>query len=389
MIKGIASALFSIFTEGKYADKVVPQILKSNPQWGSRDRRFVAENCYEIVRYWRYYWYLLGRDPELTEEAIQELVGIRLLSLGYTLPDQVPFNQLHFTEPTLESIPEDVLFSFPDWLYKRASGALGNKWPNEAKALNEQASVYLRVNRSKIEPKNALNALLKANIPASIVDGQPDCIQLGGRANLEQLELIKNGLVEIQDAGSQLIAAYLDPKPGSFVIDACAGAGGKTLHIADLMADSGRIESLDTEGWKLSNLRFRANKSGFKSIQTHTLPNPEFFQKNAQKADYLLLDVPCSGTGVIRRNPDTKWKLTEERLEELKQIQSEILSSYVSLLKPGGKCVYATCSILPEENTEQVDAFIKANSEFTLIKYHTQFPSEGTDGFYMALLERK
>ncbi len=200
---------------------------------------------------------------------------------------------------------------------------------------------------------------------------------------------MKKGFVELQDAGSQLIAPFLNPDQGSLIVDACAGAGGKTLHLADLIQNKGQIISMDTEAWKLQNLLFRAEKDGFICITTQALPNPDFFAKNASKVDYLLLDVPCSGTGVIKRNPDTKWKLTEERLVELKTIQQDILSSYTTLVKPGGRCVYATCSILPEENRNQVDQFLAANPSFSLIQDHMQWPSMGTDGFYMALLEKQ
>lgn len=389
LIKGITSALFSIFSEEKYADKVVPLLLKANPQWGSRDRRFVAENTYELVRYWRYYWHILGEEPSTDENALLRLVGIRLLSLGFTLPEAEAFIDLRYTEPVLDSIPHATLSSYPEWLYTRCSTEIGLDWPKEADALNQPASVYLRVNTSKIKPEKALKELLAASIQAESIKTAPSCIKLEGRANLEQLELLKKGLVEIQDAGSQLIAPFLGATPGSFIIDACAGAGGKTLHLADITNDAAKITALDTEGWKLTNLRFRANKSGFTSIQTHTLPNSEFVQKNVQKADYLLLDVPCSGTGVIKRNPDTKWKLSESRIEELIGIQQTILSEYAAFLKPGGKCVYSTCSILPSENGHQVKKFLSLYPEFLLEKEHMQWPSAGSDGFYMALMQKK
>ncbi|MES2627346.1 MAG: methyltransferase domain-containing protein [Bacteroidota bacterium] len=386
LIKGIASALFSVFGEGKYADKAVPQLLKENPKWGSKDRRFVAENTYELVRYWRKYWHLLGEEISKEHAALERLVAIRLLEQGFTLPDDENFAGLTITELAI-SESDAVTESYPEWLYARIVQELGERGSKEAQSLNDRASVFLRVNTSKISTKKALKSLEEQQVPASLLPGT-NCIRLEARANLDQIEICKKGQAELQDSGSQLIAPFLDPKPGSLIIDACAGSGGKSLHLADLTNDGSPIISLDIEHWKLKNLLFRANKSGFQSIVTYPLPDPEFFKQYAQKADYLLLDVPCSGLGVIKRNPDTKWKLTEERLEELIGIQQDILSSYINLVKPGGICVYATCSILPSENTDQVHKFLKNNSEFSLLAEHMQWPSQGTDGFYMARLQR-
>lgn len=384
LIKGIANALFSIYAEGKYADKVVPAILKANPKWGSKDRRFVAENTYEIVRYWRYYWHLAGKEISTELADLEQLVAVRLMSLGFEVPEEFGTT----LKPELETAPFEIKQSYPDWLFSRIKSEIGDRAEIEASALNERAKVYLRINQSKISPQKALNELLEQGVEASLSDSTPGCIILDERANLNQLKLIVEGKAEVQDEGSQKIASFLAPKPNSFVVDACAGAGGKTMHLADLMKNQGKIVAMDTEAWKLDNLLFRAKKSSFNCISTQPLPNDSFFAKNALKVEYLLLDVPCSGTGVIKRNPDTKWKLTEDRLEDLRRIQFDILLHYSVLLKKGGRCVYATCSILPSENRLQVDKFLSLNSEFKLIEDHIQWPSMGADGFYMALIKR-
>lgn len=176
------------------------------------------------------------------------------------------------------------------------------------------------------------------------------------------------------------------------VIDACAGAGGKTLHLAALMENKGSIIALDTHAWKLDSLKKRARRAGAFNIEVRNIENTKTIKRLHNSADRLLLDVPCSGLGVLRRNPDTKWKLSVEQLEELKETQQHILSSYSQMLKAGGKMVYATCSILPSENREQVDKFLQSENgaAFELIEDKTILPqSEGFDGFYMALLEKK
>lgn len=173
------------------------------------------------------------------------------------------------------------------------------------------------------------------------------------------------------------------------VIDACAGGGGKSLHLAALMQDKGRIISMDTEGWKLQELRRRARRAGTSIIETRTIDSSKVVKRLEGTADRVLLDVPCSGLGVLRRNPDAKWKLNPDFLENVRKTQAEIIASYSRMCKPGGKLVYATCSILPSENQEQIQKFLSAKSQdFQLVQEKIISPIEGFDGFYMALLEK-
>jgi 16S rRNA (cytosine967-C5)-methyltransferase len=172
------------------------------------------------------------------------------------------------------------------------------------------------------------------------------------------------------------------------VIDACAGAGGKTLHLASLMQGKGRIVSMDIEDFKLNELKRRARRNGIPNIETRLIEGAKTIKRLAESADRLLLDVPCSGLGVIRRNPDAKWKLNPEFIARVQETQAEILSTYPVMLKPGGLMVYATCSILPVENENQVQKFLEANPNFELIEEKHVWPSEGFDGFYMALIKK-
>ena len=184
----------------------------------------------------------------------------------------------------------------------------------------------------------------------------------------------------------------LEVEPGMRVVDACAGGGGKSLHLAALMQNKGQLISLDTLAWKLDELKVRARRAGVSNIETRPIENNKVIKRMYGTADRLLLDVPCSGLGVLRRNPDSKWKLTEAQLTQLLETQQTILQSYSPMVKSGGKMVYATCSILPSENRSQVDHFLasEAGKGWELVKDRSILPQEeGFDGFYMALLSKK
>jgi 16S rRNA (cytosine967-C5)-methyltransferase len=214
-------------------------------------------------------------------------------------------------------------------------------------------------------------------------------IAMGRRVNLFTTAEFHEGLFELQDISSQQVAELLDPKPGMTVLDACAGNGGKTLHIANLMENKGRLIAADTLKWKLDTLKFRAKRAGVFNVEIRPAANANALANLNLKVDRLLLDVPCSGTGVWRRNPESRWLMQENALENLHHQQSEILRSYSTMVKKGGKMVYSTCSILPSENHLQVEAFLNENSDFELEKQLQLLPSQTAgDGFYMALLTR-
>ena len=231
--------------------------------------------------------------------------------------------------------------------------------------------------------------LAEQEIEVDFLEGHNDALILSKRQNLFSNPLFKLGLFELQDAGSQHISEFLGVEPGMRVIDACAGGGGKTLHIAALMQNKGRIISMDITQWKLDELKKRARRATASNVEPRLIEGTKTIKRLENTADRLLLDVPCSGTGVIKRNPDAKWKLNSEFIERTKDIQKKILSEYSIMTKIGGHLVYSTCSVLPSENRKQVDEFLANNSNFELIKDETVFPSQGFDGFYMALIKRK
>ena len=262
-------------------------------------------------------------------------------------------------------------------------------WTREIKAMNQKADVILRTNTLKIDVKTLQKFLRKENVETELIRDNPNALKLSERKNVFITDAFKRGYFEVQDASSQLVAPFLGVKPGMRVVDTCAGAGGKTLHLASLMENKGQIIAMDIYGGKLAQLKKRAKRAGVHNIDTRVIENSKVIKKLKDKADAVLIDAPCSGLGVLKRNPDSKWKLQPEFIENIKATQADILTRYSQMVKLGGKLVYATCSILPSENQEQVKIFLDSNKNFTFVKDKKVLPStSGYDGFYMALLER-
>ena len=388
-IRGVHTALEAIFEEGQYADKVIQRVLKSNPKWGARDRSFIAETTYEMVRWWRLINYL---SPS---KDYWDLFGTYWLMQGRQLPPWEEFQRINTDKlkGKYENLEEPaILESVPDWLFEMGKKELGDLWEDEVHSLNQEAEVVLRVNTLKINREHLKNRLAEDGIKTHIIKGYPDALILDERTNVFRNPAFKEGLFEVQDGSSQLVASALAVEPGMRVIDACAGAGGKSLHLASLMENKGKVLSMDLEEWKLQQTKLRARRAGVSIIERKVIEGSKTIKRLKESADRLLLDVPCSGLGVLRRNPDTKWKLSKESIEKVQQTQQDILQSYPSMLKPGGQMVYATCSILPSENQDQVNKFLasEAGKDFELIEDHKVLSQEsGFDGFYIARLQKK
>jgi 16S rRNA (cytosine967-C5)-methyltransferase len=388
LCEAVIGGLQDIFDEKKYADKVIEKILKSNPKWGARDRRFIAETIYDIVR-----WYRLFRELANAEEnEYWKLLAVWCLWNKTEYPDWeelkgVDRKKVIARYEEVKGIRK-IKESIPDWLDELGEKEIGSKWPIELAALNEEASVVLRVNTLKISRPELQKQLEEEEIATDAPIEYPDSLLLEQRQNIFTRQAFKDGLFEVQDAGSQLIAPFLQVKSGMRVIDACAGAGGKTLHLAALMQNKGRIVAMDTEEWKLNELKKRARRAGAGNIEPKLIESSKTIKRLENTADRLLLDVPCSGLGVLKRNPDAKWKLNTDFIDRVKELQQHILHDYSSMVKAGGMLVYSTCSILPTENENQVKNFLAANSNFQLDEQKSILPSEGFDGFYMARLKR-
>jgi 16S rRNA (cytosine967-C5)-methyltransferase len=269
------------------------------------------------------------------------------------------------------------------------SKELGDVWDKEAAALNQQTDVVLRVNLLKTDIKTLKEKLQAENIATRIHESYPEALILNERTNVFLTSAFKDGLFEVQDAGSQTIAPFLEVAPGMRVFDACAGAGGKTLQLAASMQNKGQIIATDIYQNKLNELKRRARRAGAHNIETRLIDSTKVIKKLNGKMDRVLIDAPCSGLGVLRRNPDAKWKLQPEFLDEIKATQQDILQRYSTTLKKGGKMVYATCSILPSENEHQVKEFLSSETgkDFTLEAEKSLLShKDGFDGFYMARL---
>jgi 16S rRNA (cytosine967-C5)-methyltransferase len=393
LVHTVTQALFSIFGENRHADKVIEYTLRQNPKAGSRDRAFIAETTYEIVRYYRLYCEVAGKTPQQPED-FWIIAGIHFIRQGLTLPEWNEFSDLSkekIKERLQAAAQQRVLReSIPDWMDAVAAAELPDIWEPTLSWLNRPAQVVLRANRLKTNRMALVAALNGENIEAKPV-GDQDALVLSRRQNVFRTKAFMAGHFEVQDFSSQLVAPLLAPEPGMRVVDACAGGGGKSLHLAALMQNKGSLIALDTLSWKLNELRTRARRAGATNIETRPIENKKVIKRLYDTADRLLLDVPCSGLGVLRRNPDSKWKLTQEQLEHLKTVQADILQTYSRITKPGGRMVYATCSILPSENRAQVDRFLQseAGKDFALLQEQPILPQDaGFDGFYMALLER-
>ena len=393
LLIGIHDALEeTFFQDKKYADKVLERLLKAHKKWGSADRQVVSEVFYDIVRWKKRLEYYMGEGTKPS--------NIYNLILAYLLWKKVKYKKFDefdgiktggiLSKLDKKTFPTKAIeHSVPDWLAGLFEKELGAKWEKEMSALNEQAPVILRANSLKVSAENLVEILKEEGVNSFLLRGYPDAAQLEEKKNVFLTSAFKEGFFEVQDASSQKIAELLDVKEGMRVVDACAGAGGKTLHIAALMKNKGQIIALDIYEWKLAELKRRAKRAGAFNIETRFIEDNKVIKRLHNTADRLLIDAPCSGLGVLKRNPDSKWKIDEDFINRIKTEQENILQNYSKILKKGGKMVYATCSILPSENGEQVRKFLSENTEFTLVKEENIMPSDGYDGFYMALIERK
>jgi 16S rRNA (cytosine967-C5)-methyltransferase len=307
--------------------------------------------------------------------------------------------------------PRAVRLEYPDWLEPKLAEAFGARLEGEMGALMEEAPLDLRANLIKATRAQARAALAESGIGAEETPLSPWGLRLPGRVALGTVPAFQAGLVEVQDEGSQLVALLTDARPGMRVCDFCAGAGGKTLALAATMQNKGQITACDVLPGRLDRSAVRLKRAGVHTVERVPLENERdpWVKKHKARFDRVLVDAPCTGIGTWRRNPDAKWRLRPERLAELARLQGSILDSAARLVKPGGRFIYATCSLLPEENEAQVASFLGAHPDFVQVSVaelwaallpETPAPAEGaaltltparhgTNGFFLAVLERK
>lgn len=396
LIEGIIHCLDAVFNQEAYADRALESLFKKNRKWGSRDRGFVAETVYDIVRWKRLYAEIARVDQPYTTQALYRMVAVWILLRDFALPDWVEFKGMskknvkerYARHSKIRKLRESV----PDWLDTLGEESLGaDLWTKELKALNTQAPVVLRANRLLTDLQGLAEKLRNEGIQTESLPDNPDALILRERQNVFRTKAFQQGLFEVQDASSQLVAPFLQVEPGMRVVDACAGAGGKTLHLAALMENKGQLLALDIYPSKLAELRKRAKRARAHNIETRLIDSSKVVKRLKDSADRVLIDAPCTGLGVLRRNPDAKWKLQPEFVESVCLTQGELLQQYSKMVRPGGILVYATCSILPRENADQVQHFLHspAGSAFRLEEERSLLASrDGFDGFYMARLRK-
>jgi len=397
LVFAVVDALNLIFNEGEYADKVVEKTLKHDKRWGSRDRGFIAETTYDIVRWKRLYSEIAEVNAPYSRPNLFRLFAVWAVLRGIQLPDwkQIEHTPARRIKGRFDELSKIRKYreSIPDWIDDLGLDSLGEElWTREIAALNKQAQVILRTNTIKTTKTKLSTILLDEGIGTDSIEGYPEALILKERTNVFKTKAFADGFFEVQDASSQKVGTFTQVEPGLRVIDACAGAGGKTLHLAALMQNKGQLIALDIYGNKLKELKRRAKRAGAHNIETRLISSSKVYKKLYASADRVLIDAPCTGLGVLRRNPDAKWKLQPEFLTKITKVQQEILRTYSKMVKEKGKLVYVTCSILPQENEDQVKQFLDSDEgkDFSLEKEVNIYASEsGFDGFYMARMIRK
>ena len=372
----------AVFRSQGVLDTLLADACSAEPRWGRRDRSFLAETVFEVVRWKRALAFVAGSDDARALCAAQwRRMGLELPAWWTHLgagADEMAAREL--------ALPEQgraVRESIPDWLDVLGEAEMGGRWEREIHALNQRAPVYLRVNTLRGDLAGAREWLAEQGVECAPVPGLPDALVLPPGRTLPKA-LRADGRVEIQDAGSQCIAPMLDVPAGGRVIDACAGAGGKALHLAARMGNQGRVYAMDVDVRKLAELERRAKRARATCI--HTKPIVESTPQDfAGLADALLIDAPCSGLGTLRRQPDLKWRLRPEQIDRVRAIQADLLARYPAMLKPGGLLAYATCSILPSENSAAFERLLEGG-RFERLREEEISPAErGFDGFYVGL----
>lgn len=394
------------------ADAVLSRWMRQNPRLGSRDRGEVADAVFDVLRHLRRYRHYAesGSGPAARRLAILGLASVQgTEGLMPKLTDAEQAWLAHTSSIPLAALARSVRHSLPDWLDEK----LGVMPDAEAlmAVLNQNAPLDIRANPLKITRDEVLEQLGQeayAGCEAQATPYSPWGIRLQGRPPLNRWKLFEKGEIEVQDEGSQLLAALVAPKRGEMIIDYCAGAGGKTLLIGALMRSTGRLYAFDVSAPRLARAKPRLARSGLSNVVPVVISagSDTRVGRLRGKAHRVLVDAPCSGVGTLRRNPDLKWRQHPESLTELLAIQARILRQAARCVKPGGRLVYATCSLLPEENEQQVMSFLEENPEFQLrnaadilsdrcsgLEMHDDFlrlrpDIHGTDGFFAAVLEK-
>jgi 16S rRNA (cytosine967-C5)-methyltransferase len=420
LIRQAAMLLTDMLDFDKPADAKMSAFFRNNRDLGNKERAFIAESVYGVIRRLRYLSTVTANDEKDPDDArklilawLLRVQGRSLRDLDSMLTEQQKEWAVAIKAKSTADLPLAVQADVRDWLWEKLVKQYGE---SEAltigRSMLEQATLDLRVNTIKASPAEVLEKMIAENInnenTISSMPYSPIGIRMPNRLGISKHVLFTEGKIEVQDEGSQLLSYLVAPKRGQMVADLCAGAGGKTLALGALMRNTGRLYAFDVSEKRLNNLGKRLKRSGLSNLNAQLINNENDLKLKRLngKFDRVLVDAPCSGLGTLRRNPDLKWRQTEEDVLELNIKQKNILSRAAKLTKEGGRVVYATCSLLREENESVAEAFLDSNPDFTLVpanevlaqqqinldtgKYLNLLPHlHGTDGFFAAVFEKQ
>ncbi len=437
-VRDVALRLYSTCrADWAWAEVAVPRIFREASYLHSQERRFIAEAIYGLFRNDRRVWFLLNRVAGEIPERVADLAGwLAWLVMNEGLLPEVAAREWHYAETPVRidffrlAHPREELekwekqahptplqklaveSSLPDWLARDLLGDFGfSEATAMMEAMNRRAPMTVHTNANKLTRAELITRLAEEGVTAHASSLSAGGVAFDTKANVFALASYKEGLFWMQDEGSQLIAEAVAPPPGGKVVDACAGAGGKTLALASLLKNRGRILSLDMREHALEDLRKRARRAGVTNNEAVAIPPdgplPDSLTRWMGKADRVLVDAPCSGTGVLRRNPERRWRLTEEEVRAFPERQAAILTRMAPLVAPGGRLIYATCSLLKAENDGVVARFLSENNDFSPVPLKEILSREvaesrgdgqvlrvlphlhDTDGFYAAVMRRR
>jgi 16S rRNA (cytosine967-C5)-methyltransferase len=391
------------------ADAVISRYFKEHPKLGGRERGAIAEAVYAVLRNKTFYTDFCGSNAGMRRLAILGLADTVGVDAVAGLTDEEREFALGVQQVDRALLPPQKRSNMPAWLYDKLVAQYGQEEADLlTDALNKPAPLDLRVNALKATREDVIAELAKAPIAADPTPFAPLGLRVLKKPALQNLPLFKEGAIEVQDEGSQVLAQIVGAKRGEMVVDFCAGAGGKTLALGAAMRNTGRLYAFDVSEKRLAKLKPRLARSGLSNVHPVQIAHEKDvkIKRLAGKVDRVLVDAPCSGLGTLRRNPDVKWRQPPEVVEEMHAKQVAILDGAARLLKGGGRLVYATCSLLDEENDRVVEEFLASHPDFALVPmpqvlaeqkialdtgdYLKLLPHRHqTDGFFAAVLERK
>lgn len=404
-------ALRAVLPLAEPADVALSRYLREHPKLGAKDRAFVAETVFGVLRRKLFLEQVAGSATprKLVLAYLARLAGLGLRELEGVVTEEEARGLKAVKAASADALPLSARTDFPQWLLDKLSAFMDEAAILAlARGMQQPAPLDLRVNPLLASRDEVLRALEAEDLEAEPTPYSPLGIRLRGKPALQRHPLFLSGKVEVQDEGSQLLGYLVAPGRRDMVVDFCAGAGGKTLLLGALMRSQGRVYAFDVAPRRLDRLKPRLKRSGLSNLHPQLIAgeNDPKVKRLQGKIDRVLVDAPCSGLGTLRRNPDLKWRQTPRSVAELSAKQAAILAAAAKLPKPGGRLVYATCSLLPEENQAVVEAFLAGAPEYELIdcaevlarqgvpldtgRYLQLYPhSHGTDGFFAAVMERR